>query len=202
MGASTYQRRNSRRAPSPYRSGRPARQPRRSSAGRSRFDSPRHYSSAMFDGTAARAFEPAFDPAYESEERSNISVLRGRGAHAREQGLPQAVITLAVAAAAILVVIALLGFVRVTLSSATIETAKETRALSSQISIARAEGSTLEVAHSTLSNPIRIREMASALGMAAPSNVTYINFGRDIVATDEAGNLSLSGTMDALAAKG
>ena len=149
----------------------------------------------------SRYNEPAYRHSAERQPKHapSIHVVPGRKSSTQSAALPHSIVTLAKALAVIFVVIALLGFVRVTLSSATVGVAKETRALSSQISLARTEGSTLEVTHSSLSNPIRIQTEAMALGMAAPESVTYINLGRDIVATDEAGNLSLSGTVAAIA---
>ena len=125
---------------------------------------------------------------------SRISVIPGSG-RAEAPSSSTSIVFLAKVAAAIIVVIAVLGFVRVTLSSATVTTALETQELSSQISTVRSEGSTLEVSHSALANPTRIRNMATAMGMAPAESVTYIDLNNDLIATDADGNLSLSGSV-------
>lgn len=101
--------------------------------------------------------------------------------------------------ALVLVFLALLGCVRITLSSATVTTALETRELSSQIDTARSEGSKLEVAQSSLSNPTRVKDAATALGMYAPAYVANIDISGDVVVLDAAGSLSLSGSAAVLA---
>ena len=71
-------------------------------------------------------------------------------------------------------------------------TSVQSQQLESQISDARASGNNLEVQQSSLSNPTRVKAEASRLKMAAPESVGIIDLGTDVVATDEAGNLSLS----------
>ena len=53
---------------------------------------------------------------------------------------------------------------------------------------------------SALSNPARVKTEANAMGMAAPAETIVVNIGQDVVATDEAGNLSLSRTLQQAAA--
>ena len=149
--------------------------------------------------SAAHAYAPAVERAPERAGRARVSVVRGQGADARAREGARSVVLVAKAAACVIVVLAVLGFVRVTLSSATVAAALETQELSSQIEVARSEGSKLEVRQSSLSNPTRIRIVASSLGRAAPASTTVIDLSGDVVVTDEAGNLSLSGSAAALA---
>lgn len=100
---------------------------------------------------------------------------------------------------AALVVFALLGVVRITLSSAAAMTSIESNELSNQIEAARTEGNQLEVAQSTLSNPARIKSQAEAMGMAAPTETVVLDLSGDVVVTDDAGSLSLSGSVAAAA---
>ena len=75
----------------------------------------------------------------------------------------------------------------------------EYRDISGAIKDARIEGSTLEVEKSTLSNPGRIKAEAANIGMATPATTAFIDLSGDIVVTDEAGNLLLSGSAAAAA---
>ena len=153
--------------------------------------------------STARAYDFAAERAYERERYSqpDISVMPGRGARNASDSLSPNVILLAKVAAVVLVVLALLGVARVTLSSATVTAALETQQLSSQIEMARVDGNKLEVAQSTLSNPTRIKDAASGLGMAAPAETIKMDLSGDVVVTDGDGALSLSGSV-AVAAQG
>lgn len=148
--------------------------------------------------SAAHAYAPVVERAPERSRRAQVSVVRGQGADAQARQSASAVVFAAKVAACVIVVLAVLGFVRVTLSSATVATALETQKLTSQIDVARSEGSQLEVKQSSLANPTRIRIVASSLGMAAPASTSVIDLSGDVVVTDEAGNLSLSGSAAAL----
>ena len=131
------------------------------------------------------------------DPRTDVSVVPGSKTQTRT--LPSSVIFLAKTVAVVFVVFALLGCVRIALSSATVTTAIETRELSSQIESARSEGNKLEVAQSSLSNPTRIKDAAGVLGMYAPAYVANIDISGDVVVVDAAGNLSLSGSAAMLA---
>lgn len=139
--------------------------------------------------------------AYERERyaQPDISVVPGSRPRTQVQTLPSSVVLVAKVVAVALVVIALLGVVRVTLSSAAVTTAIESNQLSSQIETARAEGSNLEVSQSALSNPTYVKGAATALGMVEASDTKKIVLDDDVVVTDEAGNLSLSGSIAAAA---
>lgn len=147
--------------------------------------------------------QPAYnyaDSAFERERyaQPSISVVPGRG---REQSpsLSPSAVFVAKVAAILLVAFALLGVVRVTLNSAAVSAAVESQQLSGQIEEARTEGNQLEVTQSALSNPTRVKETASAMGMAAPAETAMIDVSGDVVVTDEVGNLSLSGSVSAAA---
>lgn len=97
-----------------------------------------------------------------------------------------------------IVIFALIGVVRITLSSAAVACALETRELDRSISAARDAGSDLEVAQSTLSNPTRIKAEATELGMATPNDLTFFDMSGDVVVCDKAGNLLLSESVGAV----
>lgn len=96
-----------------------------------------------------------------------------------------------------IVAFAVLGAVRITLSSATVALALETKQLDSQIEDARDLGGLLEVEQSKLSNPTRIKSEADKIGMITPASTTFIDISGDIVETDQTGALSLSASVEA-----
>ncbi len=102
-------------------------------------------------------------------------------------------------AAVVLVLMAALCMARLALTSATVATAIENQQISNSIDAARTEGSSLEINQSKLSAPARIKDTAAEMGMAAPSRVMMIDLSGDVVVTDQAGNLSLSGSVAAVA---
>lgn len=104
----------------------------------------------------------------------------------------------AIVAAAL--VFACIGIWRVTLSAATVAEALEARQLSNELDEARSTISQLEVTQSSLSNPVRIKTEAALLGMSNPETTAVIDLTQDVVATDAEGNLSLVGSLDAMAA--
>ena len=124
--------------------------------------------------------------------RERISVVPGRGTRTQTPTLPSSVVFLAKVAAVVLLVVSIVGFVRIGLMSATISTTMQSSELTSQISDARSSGAALEVSQSTLSNPTKVKQQANKLGMAAPETTGVIDLGKDVVATDESGALSLS----------
>lgn len=141
---------------------------------------------------AAPAYSYYPERAPERSPRERISVVPGRGTRTQTPTLPSNVVFLAKAAAVVLLVVSLVGFARIGLMSATISTTMQSSQLTSQISDARSSGAALEVSQSTLSNPTKVKQQAGKLGMAAPETTGVIDLGKDVVATDESGALSLS----------
>lgn len=137
-------------------------------------------------------------PAYRFPEQSPVSsprirVVPGSAPRARESALPDQALLIAKAMIAALLVFAVAGFARVALSAATVQTAIASEDISVNIDTARATGNELEVRQSYLSNPTSIKQEASSrLGMAAPTETFTITLEKDVVTTDEAGNLSLA----------
>lgn len=133
----------------------------------------------------------------------DIAVVPGAGRAAEPVGLPQHLLTLAKLCAVAAILVAVVAVVRVGLTAAAAATALETKQIEANIDEARAQGSELEVDQSVLSNPARIRAQAQSLGMAAPTDEfsDQIILPDDVVATDAEGNLSLSESAKALAAR-
>lgn len=145
--------------------------------------------------SAAPAYSYYPERAPEREPRTRISVMPGRGTRTQTPSLPSSAVFLAKAVAAVLVVIAVVGFVRIGLAAATVSTSVQSQHLSSQINDARSSGAALEVSQSLLSNPTRLKQEAKGLGMAAPAETGVIELSQDVVATDGSGALSLSKSM-------
>ena len=145
--------------------------------------------------------QPAYsrypDRAYERavERAPRIQVVPGTGPRTAAPALPDSVVFLAKTVAVVLVVLALIGVARVALSSAAVTGSIQAQELSSKIDGARAQGNQLEVTQSSLSNPSRVKTEANAMGRAAPLETPTIDLGQDAVATDDAGNLSLSKSL-------
>lgn len=152
--------------------------------------------------SAAPAYSYYPERAPEHERRARISVVPGRGTRTQPASLPSNVVFLAKAVAVVLVVVALVAFVRIGLMSATVSTTMSSTQLSSQISDARSSGAALEVSQSALSNPTKVKQQAGKLGMAAPEATGVIELGKDVVATDESGSLSLSKSIAIAAGAG
>lgn len=141
---------------------------------------------------AAPAYSYYPERAPERAPRERISVVPGRGTRTSTPTLPSGVVFLAKAAAVVLVVVALVGFARITLSAAAVTTSMQTQELKNNISAARSDGASLEVSQSLLSNPTHVKQQATGLKMSAPETVGVIELEKDIVVTDENGALSLS----------
>ncbi|MEQ3363194.1 cell division protein FtsL [Raoultibacter massiliensis] len=146
-------------------------------------------------------------PAYRYPERMperspRVRVVPGGRPQNRPDTVSSSAIFLAKAFAVVLVVFALLGFVRIGLASATVTTALSADELSTNIDSARSEGNELEVRQSYLSNPTNVKqEAASKLGMSEPEQALTITLEADVVATDASGNLSLASSVEAASAQ-
>ena len=149
----------------------------------------------MASGTTAYRLD-AF-PLYEPEERSsyseraNVRAMRTGGARQSDANA-SILVTAAKLAAVLLVVVAVLGFARIALTSAAVSTLIESDAVASQIEEARAAGVSLEMEQSVLTSPTALKSAVKRLGMVAPAEVGTIDLGVDVVALDAEGSLSLS----------
>ena len=143
-------------------------------------------------------------PAKKREEERRVGVIPG-GAHGRapeKSTIHQVAIKAVKATVVAVIVFAGIGFGRITLSSLTVGEAIEAREISMHLETMRSTISDLEVAQSSLSNPVRIKTAAAELGMSSPSSVAVIDISGDVVVTDEEGNLSLSDSIRALQSAG
>lgn len=142
-------------------------------------------------------------PSLSRSSQTEFEVIPGRrGASSDVATLPSSIIGAAKVVVVVALVIAMVCCVRVGLSAASITTSIEANRLSTQIENARSYGSDLEVQQSRLSNSTHIRVEAASLGVTPPEKTVAVVLGADVVATDEAGNLSLSGSIAALENQG
>lgn len=144
---------------------------------------------------AARALPhsyPERDHAAPRSTRPRVRVVPGQGSRTAAEALPSAAVFLAGTIAVVLVVLTMLGFARIALSSAAVTTAISSQEISSDLATARSAGSVLEVQQSTLANPTNVKAAATALDMSEPAATTIITLEKDVVATDAAGNLSFA----------
>ena len=77
----------------------------------------------------------------------------------------------------------------------------ENDAIAAQIDDVRATSASLEVQQSTMGNPANVKRSAKKMGMYVPYTSETLMIGEDVVAYDDAGNLSLSKSL-AVAAMG
>jgi len=131
-----------------------------------------------------------------------VRVIPGDGQQGRTKGLSPTLVAFARISAIVLVVFALLGFFRVGLASATVTTALSAEEVSAKIESARSLGNELEVREGYLSNPTYLKVEASKLHMGAGEAPVTITLPEDMVKTDEAGALSLSLSLRAVAQQG
>lgn len=128
-----------------------------------------------------------------SRQRPDVRTIPG--GTPREGGLSPQVLALAKIAVFAVLFIAALCCARVAFAAATVSTLAESQTLSSQISQAREEGTSLEVSYSTLSNPSNIKTQAAELGMVSSESTEVITLEEDVVAVDDTGALSLSESL-------
>ncbi len=169
---------------------------RSSSAARGGVNSGRRGSSPYVFGSAA----PKIEQETFTRKTSGIEVLLGEKSSSKTQTLaePSASAVIFGIVAVLLVCFLAVGVINVSLSSATQASALEAQTTQEEIDQARESGKSLEVALGSLSNPTRIKEKASDMGLAASSETIRIDLSGDKVVLDESGNISLSGTLSAV----
>ena len=137
---------------------------------------------------AARAYSRSAAP----KRTSPIRVVPGK----RTEEMPSSIFFGIRIFMIILAVFAVVAFVRIGFASATVTTSIQTDKINSQVEEIRSGSAHLEVTESSLSNPTTVKSTAvKKLGMYAPYEVNTIHLSDDVVAYDEAGNLSLARSM-------
>lgn len=147
---------------------------------------------------AARAYQYGSTAPAPRRER-DVRVIPGR--RRQIETLDARLIAFAKIALVALVAFAVLGCVRIGLTSLAVSSSIATSQIESNIDTARAEGTTLEVEQSKLTNPAVVKQAAEKMGMSAPVSTEMLKLPADVVATDDAGNLSLSKSLAIAAGK-
>lgn len=104
-------------------------------------------------------------------------------------------VMVALAAAIVIVALVIICFVRIGLSSDTVLVQMRSQEITDTITSTRSAGRVLEVQKGALSNASRIRSEAIFLGMMDPEATESLVLRPDTVTTDDAGNLSLAGSV-------
>ncbi len=129
------------------------------------------------------------------QSRPDVRVVPGTrtGAEPKEKGVTTGLIVKL--AIAVMVIAAVVCFAQITLKSATSVVLADSSAIESSMDSIKSNSTTLEVQNSALSTTAAIKAHAEKLGMSAPYEVGTITVQKDIVATDDSGALSLSGSI-------
>lgn len=135
-------------------------------------------------------------------EQESFEVLPGHRRAAAIAAAPSSMHSVAFTAIVVMAVVALICCVVLTFHAWSMAAANESSALSSQIETARSVGNDLAVQQSQLSNSMHVKLAAEGLGMSTPVATEAVTLSADVVATDASGNLSLSGSLSAMAAQG
>lgn len=141
-------------------------------------------------------------PTYRREAEQSFDVIEGRRSRNEIVTLPSSVMGVVKVVVVVAMVVAALCCVRVGLAAASVTTSIESSKISADIESARSMGNDLEVQQSQLSNSMHIRVEAAGMNMGAPATTAVVTLAPDVVATDDAGNLSLSGSLSNIASQG
>lgn len=147
-------------------------------------------------GTSARKFKESYEFSYDSAYNPALEIHAGGGR--KKHRIPEIAVMAIKALVVFVVLFAGVGVCRISLSSVAVSAAIEAKEFNKNINEEREKGNTLEVEQSTLSNPTRIKAEATKLGLAAPEKTKFMVMSKDVVVTDEQGNLSLSGSVEAI----
>ena len=99
-------------------------------------------------------------------------------------------------ALAVCIAVAVVSLVRVQLTAMATETTIDQQKLSAQVSQLLSDNANLELQKSTLLAPASLKNSASQLGMHEAASVETITVPADVVAYNDDGSLSLSGTLE------
>lgn len=171
------------------------------SAVRARQNSERNYQSS-FEGNAARRLAP--EPNIDLDSHSSMHAHAGHAEKStliHSSALSPMFLSLAKVAAVVVCVIAILAFVRVGITSATVSTGLASQNISNKIDAELVNKNALEVQDSALGNTAHIRQAAAEYSLVAPASVETIVLDQDILAYDENKNVSLVESLNRVAKK-
>ena len=160
-----------------------------------------NFSNGIYDGNAARKLRPVSVPKTKSSapKTRDMHAVAGR-AKARSvmktSALSPMIVTAAKIAAVLVVLIAVLAFIRVGMTSATVSNGLASQGISKQIDNELVSKNALEVQDSTLANSGRIRQVASQYSLVVPSTIQVFELSPDVLAYDENNHVSLVESLD------
>lgn len=132
---------------------------------------------------------------------ANVDVMPGGNAKVVRTPAQAFALHIAKITLAIVVVIAGVGFCRISLASATVNSALQARQINKNMEEMRSSINDMQVEQSSLSNPVRIKNEAESLGMSSPSTIHVLDLSGDLVQKEKNGDLSLTGTINAIASQ-
>lgn len=133
--------------------------------------------------------------------REHLEVVRGT----KHQSSTQTQLNFALAARvalAALLLIGVIGFVRISLISATVQISLSSSEIAQNLKDTRFLSTNLEVKQAGIANPQVIRQKAQALGMSAPQELIHMSMPEDTLAYTSDGKLSLTESIKRAAAEG
>lgn len=130
---------------------------------------------------------------------ANVDVMPGGNVSVARTPAQQFALNVAKVTLALIVLFAGVGFCRISLASATINSALEARQINKNMEDVRSSINDKQVEQSSLSNPVRIKNEAESLGMSSPATIQVLDLTGDVVQKEKNGDLSLTGTINAVA---
>ncbi len=153
------------------------------------------FSNSIYDGNAARKLrsvsEVVTKPKKVAPEMHAVKGSAEVKSSVKSAAASPILVTVAKFAAALVILIAILAFVRVAMTTATVSNGLASQAISSNIDTELINKNSLEVQDSVLSNSSRIKQAASQYALVAPGTITVLNIAPDVLAYDENNNISL-----------
>lgn len=160
-----------------------------------------NFSNGIYDGNAARKLRPVSVPktqkvAPKVRKMHAVSGDIKARSNLKTAALSPMIVTLAKVAAVLVCLVAVLAFIRVGMTSATVSNGIASQDISKAIDSELVQKNALEVQDSSLANSGRIRQVASQYSLIAPSAITVFDIGQDVLAYDDNNHVSLVESLD------
>lgn len=155
-----------------------------------------NFSNGIYDGNAARKLRPVSIPKTKPAKpvKQTMHAVAGEVTQRKamkSSAMSPMIVTLAKVAAVLVCLIAVLAFIRVGMTSATVSNGLASQDISKAIDSELVQKNALEVQDSSLANSGRIRQVASQYSLIAPSAITVLDIGQDVLAYDDNNHVSL-----------
>lgn len=160
-----------------------------------------NFSNGIYDGNAARKFRPVSVPKTQkaAPKERNMHAVQGditARSNMKTAAMSPMIVTLAKVAAVLVVLVAVLAFIRVGMTSATVSNGLASQEISKAIDGELVSKNALEVQDSSLANSGRIRQVASQYSLVVPSAIQVFDIGQDVLAYDDNNHVSLVESLD------